>query len=84
LLAFTFAFVFTFYYNLAHERLWVVIGLHAGINAGDNTYEVLFPGLADLDWQIPAYVGMLVMSIVLGFITWRRNRSDRLVVTAVG
>jgi membrane protease YdiL (CAAX protease family) len=83
LLAFTFSFLFTFFYNYARESLWVVIILHAGINAGDNAFELIFPGLADTDWQIPAYLGMLVISIILGVIMWRRSRKEPFEVTAV-
>ncbi len=83
LLAFSFSFLFTFFYNYARESLWVVIMLHAGMNAGDNAYELLLPGLAESDWQIPAYLGMLVSSIVLGFIVWRRSRREPFEVTAV-
>ena len=83
LLAFSFAFLFTFFYNFARESLWVVIVLHAGMNAGDNAYEVIFPELGKGDWQIPAYLGMLLLSIILGVITWRRNRRETLILTAV-
>ena len=83
LLAFTFSFLFTFFYNYARESLWVVITLHAGINAGDNAYELLFPGLADSDWQIPAYLGMLILSIILGIVMWRRSRNEPFAVTAI-
>ena len=84
LLAFAFAFLFTFFYNYARESLWVVIVLHAGMNAGDNAFEVIFPGLAGTDWQIPAYLGMLLASIILGLITWRRNKRKKLLVTTIG
>lgn len=84
LLAFSFSYLFTFFYNYARESLWVVIILHAGMNAGDNAFEVVFPGLVDTDWQIPAYLGMLILSIILGIITWRRSRKEAFVVTAVG
>ena len=60
-----------------------MIILHAGINAGDNAFELIFPGLADTDWQIPAYLGMLVISIILGVIMWRRSRKEPFEVTAV-
>lgn len=83
LLAFSFAFLFTFFYNYARESLWVVIVLHAGMNAGDNAFEIIFPGLAGVDWQIPAYLGMLLASIILGVVIWRRNRQERLLVTAI-
>lgn len=83
LLAFTFSFLFTFFYNYARESLWVVIVLHAGINAGDNAYEVIFPGLFEMDWQIPAYMGMFIISIILGIIIWRRSQREKLEVTAV-
>jgi hypothetical protein len=61
----------------------VVIILHAGMNAGDNAFELIFPGLSGLDWQIPAYLGMLLISIILGIITWRRSRKEPFAVTAV-
>lgn len=83
LLAFTFSFLFTFFYNYARESLWVVIILHAGINAGDNAFELVFPGLAEFDWQIPAYLGMLIISIILGVVMWRRSRKEAFSVTAV-
>lgn len=83
LLAFSFSFLFTFFYNYARESLWVVIMLHAGMNAGDNAYELIFPGLAESDWQIPAYLGMLLISIVLGVVTWRQSRKEPFDVTAV-
>jgi membrane protease YdiL (CAAX protease family) len=83
LLAFTFSFLFTYFYNNARENLWVVIMLHAGINAGDNAFEVLLPGLSELDWQIPAYLGMLIISIVLGIIMWRRSHKEPFKVTSV-
>jgi len=35
--------------------------------------ELVFPGLAETDWQIPAYLGMLLISIILGAIMWRRS-----------
>ena len=84
LLAFSFSYLFTFFYNYARESLWVVIILHAGLNAGDNAFEVIFPGLVDTEWQIPAYLGVFIFSIVLGIITWRRSRKEAFVVTAVG
>lgn len=83
LLAFSFSFLFTFFYNFARESLWVVILLHAGMNAGDNAFEILLPGLADTGWQIPAYLGLFILSIVLGVITWRRSRREAFTVTAV-
>ena len=83
LLAFTFSFLFTFSTTMPRESLWVVIILHAGINAGDNAYELVFPGLAETDWQIPAYLGMLIISIILGVNIWRRSRKDVFAVTAV-
>ena len=83
LLAFSFSYLFTFFYNYAREGLWVVIILHAGMNAGDNAFEVLFPGLVDTDWQIPAYLGLFLLSIILGIITWRQSRKEAFAVTAV-
>ncbi|MBT3322646.1 MAG: CPBP family intramembrane metalloprotease [Anaerolineae bacterium] len=83
LLAFTFSFLFTFFYNYAKESLWVVILLHAGINAGDNAFEIIFPGLSVLDWQIPAYIGMLLVSIVLSFVLWKGHKKDELSITSV-
>jgi membrane protease YdiL (CAAX protease family) len=83
LLAFTFSFLFTFFYNYARESLWVVIMLHAGMNAGDNAFELLFPELPETDWQVPAYLGMLLISIILGIIMWRRSRREKFAVTAV-
>lgn len=83
LLAFSFSFLFTFFYNYARESLWVVIILHAGMNAGDNAFEVIVPGLVDTNWQIPAYLGMFILSVILGIITWRRSRKEGFVVTAV-
>ena len=83
LLAFSFSFLFTFFYNYARESLWVVIILHAGMNAGDNAFELIFPGLSDTDWQIPAYLAMLLTSIILGIVTWRHSRKEPFDVTAV-
>ena len=83
LLAFSFSFLFTFFYNYARESLWVVILLHAGMNAGDNAFEVIFPGLIDTDWQIPAYLGLFLLSIILGIVTWRRSRKQGFEVTAI-
>lgn len=83
LLAFSFSYMFTFFYNYARESLWVVIILHAGLNASDNAFEIILPGLTDTGWQIPAYLGMFILSIILGIITWRRSRKETLVVTAV-
>ncbi len=83
LLAFSFSFLFTFFYNYARESLWVVIILHAGMNAGDNAFELVFPELAPFDWQIPAYLGMVIISVIAGVMTWRRSRKELFAVTAV-
>jgi len=53
------------------------------MNAADNAFEVIFPGLVDTDWQIPAYLALFILSIMLGITTWRRSWKEPFMVTAV-
>ncbi|HSH01645.1 MAG TPA: type II CAAX endopeptidase family protein [Anaerolineae bacterium] len=72
ILAITFSYLFTYTHNHANHNLWIVALLHAGINAGDRMLQTLLPQLSNYDWQLPAYILMLLATIILN-IHWYRQ-----------
>ena len=66
-----FSIIFTFFYNHTFS-LPVVMLLHAALNSFDDVFEIIFPALMDIDWELPYVVGILLIGIVLAF---RVNRS---------
>lgn len=73
----TLSFLFTWLFNHSNQSVWVVALLHATINAGDAAFEVILPGLEGTDWQIPALLGFVVVSIGAAVAMWRKQRQGR-------
>ncbi len=59
--------LFTWFFLKARGSIWPVALLHAAINAGDRMAETILPGLAAMDWQIPAYLVLILMGVAAGF-----------------
>jgi hypothetical protein len=51
--------------------------LHATINAGDAAFEVLLPGLEGSDWQLPALLLLIVISVGAAVALGREGRQRR-------
>ncbi len=63
--------LFAWLYLRAEGSIWPVALLHAGINAGDRMAERLWPGLQDTDWQLPAYLLLILLGAGLGVVLAR-------------
>jgi membrane protease YdiL (CAAX protease family) len=68
------SFLFTWLFNHANEAVWVVALLHATINASDAAFEVILPGLEGVEWQLPALLAFIVVSIGSAVAIWRGQR----------
>jgi len=66
-----FSIIFSFFYNRTLS-LPVVMLLHAALNSFDDVYELIFPALTEIDWELPYVAGILLIGIILAF---RVNRS---------
>ena len=58
--------LFTWFFLKARGSIWPVALLHAAINAGDRMAETILPGLAAVDWQIPAYLALILVGVAAG------------------
>lgn len=70
-LTFLLSFLFAWLFNKSSEAIWVVALLHATINAGDNMFEAIFPGLQNLEWQLPGLAILALAGLVCAIALFR-------------
>ena len=72
LVAFTFSYIFTWMFNASGGSLIPGLLFHTTQNA-EEVWEVVFPNIKAVDWELTSTLSLLVIGIGFGVVLWRRR-----------
>lgn len=75
LVAFTFSYIFTWMFNASGGSLIPGLLFHATQNA-EEIWEVVFPNIVSVDWELTSTLSLLVIGIGFGVVLWRSRKSN--------
>lgn len=73
ILTFGLTFMFTLLFNGSGGSLIPGLLFHA-LQNWEEGFETIFPGLLNIDWELPSTLLTLVVGIVAGVLVWRKGR----------